>query len=237
MQEGKTSGGYHESAVAKCGKKAAAARSRSSTAAAIVAPASPMTSVAAVSSAVSADAMSSTSGPRRFDPAGFSQRFLRLEDPQTVCCHTNCGQSSQGTAFLEPPIRAGERVTLQIRCRQKPGRMRYFVGAAPERFDVDAGQAAIQAASYSLENLKAAPNRPRAPCGGSAPPCFHAGSTVTMTVDLRSAAGTIGWHVESTGVAHSISLDDRAARELHAFVSLYNREAVFEIVSRDTSDK
>ena len=54
---------------------------------------------------------------------------------------------------------------------------------------------------------------------------------------LRSAAGTIGWHVESTGVAHSISLDDRAARELHAFVSLYNREAVFEIVSRDTSDK
>ena len=60
--------------------------------------------------------------------------------------------------------------------------MRYFVGCAPTRFDADAGQAAIQIASYSLENLKAAPHALASPCAASAPPCFHTGSVITMEV-------------------------------------------------------
>ena len=164
-----------------------------------------------------------------FDPTRFSSRFLRLTSATAISCHANCSQSAQGTAFLTPAIRAGGVVALKIRCSNKPGRMRYFIGCAPERFDVDAGQAAIQAASYSLENLKAGPNRPGKPCGGSAPPCFHTSSVITMRIDLRSSPGTVSWEVDTTGVTQSASVDPKT-KELHPFVSLYNREALFELV-------
>ena len=108
-----------------------------------------------------------------FDPTRFSSRFLRLDGPRAVACHANCSQRTQGTAFLSPAVRVGEDVpTLRFRCSAKPGRMRYFLGCAPSLFDVDAGQAEIQNAAYSLENLKAAPNRPGEPCNVSSPPCF-----------------------------------------------------------------
>ena len=216
---GRSGGGCHESAGAKRGK-AAAARSRLPTADAAEPVAAPV--------APAAQDGLSTGSERLFDREATSDRFLGLDDPRTVRCHTNGRQASQGTAFIAPPIRPGELATLTIHCRQKPGRMRYFIGAAPRRFDVDAGQAAIQAAAYSLETLKAAPNRPRAPCASSAPPCFHAASRVTMTVDRRRAPGTVSWRVDSTGVAHTVPIEP-ATHELHAFVSLYNREAVFEL--------
>lgn len=164
-----------------------------------------------------------------FDPTRFSSRFLRLETPTRVACHTNCSQSTQGTAFLTPAIRGGEAVTLRIRCNAKPGRMRYFIGCAPAPFDVDAGQAAVQASGYSLENLKAGPNCPAQPCGGSAPPCFHTGSVVTMWIDLQTSPGSVRWEVDTTGVVHTVRVDPNTP-ELLAFVSLYNREAVFELM-------
>lgn len=172
--------------------------------------------------------------PLCFDPAGCSSRFLRLTSPSAVTCHANCGQAAQGTAFLTPAVRTGDVVSLQIRCTNKPGRMRYFVGCAPERFDPDAGQAVIQAASYSLENLKASPNRPGNPCGGTAPPCFHTSSVITMRVDLRSSPGTVSWEVDTTNVTHSVSVDPKE-KVLHPFVSLYNREALFELVVCDAT--
>ena len=126
-----------------------------------------------------------------FDPTRFSSRFLRLDGPRAVACHANCSQRTQGTAFLSPAVRVGEDVTLRFRCSAKPGRMRYFLGCAPSLFDVDAGQAEIQNAAYSLENLEAAPNRPGEPCNVSSPPCFHTGSVVTMRVNLRSSPGSV----------------------------------------------
>lgn len=167
-------------------------------------------------------------GTLGFDPAGVSSRFLRLTSPTAISCHANCSQSAQGTAFLTR-VRAGDEATLKIRCTNKPGRMRYFIGCAPARFDLDSGQTAIATASYSLENLKAGPNRPGKPCGGSAPPCFHTSSVITMRIDLRSSPGMVRWQVDSTGVNHAVSVDAKTT-ELHPFVSLYNREALFELI-------
>ena len=139
-------------------------------------------------------------------------------------------QASQGTAFIGPPITPGRCVTIAIRCRSKPGRMRYFVGCAQTRFDPDSGQAAIQGNAYSLENLKAGPHRPGRPCEASSPPCFHTGSVVTMRIDLGSAPRTLEWQVDSTGVRHRVGLEP-SVRTLHPFVSLYNRGAVFELLA------
>ena len=169
--------------------------------------------------------------PFAFDDAGFSARFLSTgESRRVIRCHTNCGQASQGTAFITPALRRGDRATLTIRCRSKPGRMRYFIGCAPKRFDTNAGQAAIQRAAYALENLKAGPHLPGRACGVSAPPAFHAGSVVTLDVDLRAAPGRLTWTVDggSAGRRYEAAVAP-SAEELHAFVSLYNREAVFEV--------
>lgn len=145
-----------------------------------------------------------------------------------VRCHTNCSQSSQGTAFLAPQIRRGQTITLHVRCVNKPGRMRYFIGCAPAPFAVDSAQYLIQRSSYALENLKAGPHCPGRPCDVSAPPCFHTGSIVTMRVDLSSSPGSIAWAVDTTGVRHRVSIA-ADVRVLHAFVSLYNRDACFEV--------
>lgn len=165
------------------------------------------------------------------DPTGLAfgetaTRFLSVGDkPGLLWCHTNCSQAAQGTAFLTPSIRRGQTLTLHIHCINKPGRMRYFIGCAPAPFAVDAGQALIQRSSYSLENLKAAPHRPGKPCDTSAPPCFHTGSTVVMHVDLTSSPGTIAWEMDATH--HMVTLADEP--ELHAFISLYNRDAHFRV--------
>lgn len=246
VSEQRSCGRSHESVGVKAGKVAAPLRSRFTTATNAVQAAAPQpaeTDAAATEDvfATDATALATPSGggetyvapgehssPQQFDPAASSAKFLRLEGPRTVACHTNAGQASQGTAFLKPPVRAGEAATLRVRCVEKPGRMRYFIGCAPARFDVDAGQAAIQASGYCLENLKAAPHSPGRPCASSAGPCFHTGSEVTLEIDLRSAPGRITWRVDSTGVEHTVAVD-RATRELHAFVSLYNRGALFDV--------
>ena len=88
--------------------------------------------------------------PCRFDPEALSTKFLCLDEPQRVRCHTNAGQGSQGTAFLKPPISRGDSVTLRIFCSNKPGRMRYFIGCAPACFDADAGQAVLQTKTVKL---------------------------------------------------------------------------------------
>mmetsp|Transcript_35476 Transcript_35476/g.82865 ORF Transcript_35476/g.82865 Transcript_35476/m.82865 type:complete len:142 (-) Transcript_35476:8-433(-) len=106
--------------------------------------------------------------------------------------------------------------------------MRYFIGCAPTRFPTSSGQAAIHSASYSLENLKAGPNRPGQPCAGSAPPLFHTGDAVTMEVDLRAAPGHISWRVGGTDTMRTTAVDARV-RVLHPHVSLYNREALFDL--------
>lgn len=169
-----------------------------------------------------------TSDGAAFDPSATSVKFLRLETPTRVRCHTNCGQASQGTAFLALPVRRGERRVLRVSCTAKPGRMRYFVGAAPRRFDVESGQAAIARAAYSLENLKARPHTPGSPCEVSAPPSFHTGSTIMMTVDLRDGAGEVAWAVDTSAVSHVAAVSPRVS-ELHPFISLYNRDACFEV--------
>jgi len=168
-----------------------------------------------------------------FDAAALSSKFLALDasSASLVHCHTNCGHTSQGTAFLTPPVERGEAAVLRIHCRSKPGRMRYFVGCAEERFSPEAGQAIIQRSGWSLENLKAAPHRPGAPCAASAPPCWHVGSVVTLKVDLRTSPGSIEWEVDTTGVRHVVPLRGQLPTTLHAFVSLYNREACFEVLA------
>ncbi len=235
-----SSGGRsHESVDAKAGKPAA--RRLKSTTTTTQAPQAAKfkdTSVLGSSSNTSATANArheSADPLYHFDEVGLSSKFLRLNGPQIIACHTNASQTSQGTAFLQPPIHVGEAVSLRIRCREKPGRMRYFIGCAPSCFDVDAGQALIQSSSYSLENLKASPNLPGRPCTASAPPCFHTGSEVTLKIDLRRPPGVITWQVDSTGVRHTVVVD-KDNYELHAFVSLYNRGAIFEVFrSSDTS--
>ena len=170
----------------------------------------------------------SSESQRTFDAKLCSSRYLRLETPTRIQCHTNCSQTSQGTAFITPAVHAGESVIIRIRCLSKPGRMRYFIGCAPIPFNVDAGLSVIQAAGYSLENLKASPNRPGQPCGVSAPPCFHTGSIVTMCIDLQTFPGSVRWEVDTSGVVHTAKLPNIS--ELFPFVSLYNRDAVFELV-------
>ena len=166
-----------------------------------------------------------------FSVAGMSTFLALGSSASTLCCHTNGGQRSQGSAYLSPPIRQGQAATLRIFCRNKAGRMRYFVGCAPHPFSPDAGQAVIQRSSYSLENLKAAPNQPGRPCMASAPPCFHTGSVVTMRVNLTTSPGNISWEVDTTGVRHRVVLAVPEA-ELHMFVSLYNREACFQVLQQ-----
>ena len=50
-----------------------------------------------------------------------------------------------------------------------------------------------------------------------------------MRMDLRDSPGTVSWRVDTTGVAHSVCVD-ATTLELHPFVSLYNREALFELI-------
>ena len=79
----------------------------------------------------------------------------------------------------------------------------------------------------SLENLYAGLHVYGTKCSRSGPPCFHTGSTVTMTVQ-RGA--------KSTGVIFEV--DNGTRREavipgsapLFAFVALYNRNAQVSLV-------
>ena len=49
-----------------------------------------------------------------------------------------------------------------------------------------------------------------------------------MRIDLRSSPGTVSWEVDTTGVTQAASVDPKTSA-LHPFVSLYNREALFEL--------
>jgi hypothetical protein len=159
---------------------------------------------------------------------GLSSRYLS-QTPGSVLCHANASQSSQGTAFLTPVL-AGQVAELRFHWANKPGRMRYFVGAAPRLFSVDAGQDTIQRAGYSLENLKSSPHSPGQPCAGTSPPSFHTGSTVDMKVDMRQMV--ISWRVTPpngpAGAIQSVKILAKHA-ELHPFISLYNRGALVEL--------
>ena len=167
-----------------------------------------------------------------FDPALLSTKFLELDNGgSTVLCHTNCGRQSQGTAFLNgPPFMPGHRYRLAIRIDSKPGRMCYFIGVSPKPFDLDAGQAAIRTASYSLENLSASLHIVGKPCAAKAPPLFHVGSTITMDVDLTSKPCMLRFSGLAGGAVKETSLP---RVPLRGFVSLYNRLASFTIVSAE----
>ncbi|KAJ1483368.1 hypothetical protein T484DRAFT_2021529 [Baffinella frigidus] len=169
-----------------------------------------------------------------FDPARHSSRFLELANGgSTVGCHTNCGRPAQGTAFIGPPFTPGHRYRLAIRIDSKPGRMCYFLGVAPQRFDVDAGQATIRSAAFSLENLAGSLHSVGKPCAAKAPPLLHAGSTVTMDIDLASTPCTLRFTGLAGGAVKEMSLPRPPVAGYHGFVSLYNRGASFTIVAAE----
>ncbi|KAJ1449828.1 hypothetical protein M885DRAFT_534402 [Pelagophyceae sp. CCMP2097] len=163
-----------------------------------------------------------------FDAAHHSSKFLELNDGgRTVRCHTNGGRASQGTAFMSSPFLPGRRYQIQIRVDSKPGRMCYFFGVSPALFDVDAGQAGIRGKAFSLENLYASVHAAGRPCTTRSPPCFHAGSTVTMDVDLASQPCSLRFSGLAGGAVQETTLPRVPMR---AFVSLYNRNAAFTII-------
>ena len=169
-----------------------------------------------------------------FDPAGHSSRFLELANGgSTVLCHTNCGRPAQGTAFIGPSFTPGHRYRLAIRIDSKPGRMCYFIGVAPRKFDVDAGQTAIRSAAFSLENLAASLHGVKNPCAANAPPLLHVGSTIRMDIDLVSTPCTLRFSGLASGAVKEIALPRPTAPGYHAFVSLYNRGASFTIVAAE----
>lgn len=108
------------------------------------------------------------------------------------------------------------------------------------------GQAQIRRSSFALENLSAELHRVGTPCApprilpcnfvtifegsAKAAPLFHAGSTVTMLVDLASAHAVVGF----SGLAGGRVKEAAVPRApLTAFVSLYNRGASFTLVAEE----
>lgn len=171
--------------------------------------------------------------PRRpvcFDPAHLSQRFLQVSaDHRSVTCHTNCGRAAQGTAFMAPTFHMGHRYRIAIHVERKPGRMCYFIGVAPRRFDPDAGQAAIRESAYSLETLAASLHAVDRPCMVKGPPTFHEGSVVTMEVDLRNARSTLRFEGLAGGAVREMQLPSAATFGYVGFISLYNRGSTVNI--------
>eukprot|EP01047_Picozoa_sp_COSAG01_P068644 COSAG01_NODE_9968_length_2288_cov_39.585199_1_plen_216_part_10 len=110
------------------------------------------------------------------------------------------------TAFMAPTFHMGHRYRIAIHVERKPGRMCYFIGVAPRRFDPDAGQAAIRESSYSLETLAASLHAVDRPCMVKGPPTFHQGSVVTMEVDLRNARSTLRFEGLASGAVREMQL-------------------------------
>ncbi|CAD7953498.1 unnamed protein product [Amoebophrya sp. A120] len=177
-------------------------------------------------------------------------KFLTLTEKNQITCHTNCRQESQGTAFF--PVSSStsgptSRGSFTIKCTNKPGRMRYFVGLADHLFNPAAGCADIAKNSLaSLENLKAGLHKNTGGtstksnvCLQSSTPSFHTGSLVKVEWSSCSGAGKndennnqldVRISVDTTGFSQSCKVVKKKGAELFGFVSLYNREAVFEIV-------
>eukprot|EP00392_Amoebophrya_sp_AT5.2_P008935 g8963.t1 len=190
------------------------------------------------------------------DPAAFaaflppdplaSGRFLSLTGGGTgVYCHTNCRQEAQGTAFFPLPPTTTRAGRFEIQCRNKPGRMRYFVGLAEQVFPGDAGCADIARHSLvSLENLKADLHANGVACARSAVPCFHTGSRLKVEWrELHSGGNAAGSaanaqescveicvSVDTTKFRKAVTVKRTRGAPLYGFVSLYNREALFELV-------
>jgi hypothetical protein len=132
---------------------------------------------------------------------------------------------AQGTAFLRPALRRGRRYCFEIQIETKSGRMCYFIGAAPRTFDMEAGQAEIRRRAAALENLHAALHTVGQPCGQKGLPCFHAGSVVSVELDLASRTIRFGGLVGGEERVAPL----KPAAEYVIFVSLYNRGAAFRI--------
>ncbi|CAE8584077.1 unnamed protein product [Polarella glacialis] len=187
-------------------------------------------------------------------------KFLAVDPTKTgVRCITNSRQQSQGTVLISvvgsdddgadahdtdlQPLARGTTSTLVIRCNKKPGRMRYFIGVCPVNAfsSLAAGSSEIASKSFSLEALKSKPNKVGEPCQRSGLPGFHAGSTVVMQIEY-SADGRwmrVGWHVDSTDVDEFVEADLMKLgifkEQFCPFVSLYNKDAEFELVESSQS--
>ena len=65
-----------------------------------------------------------------------------------------------------------------------------------------------------------------------APPCFHAGSSIIVTVDLTpSLGGSIHFGVDTSGVSWKAKLPASSMDVWTPFVSLYNRGAQVTLIS------
>lgn len=163
-----------------------------------------------------------------FDPRSCSS-FMDVASPKCLRCHTNATRSLQGVCFLSPPVLRGECSQIKIRLDNKPGRMRYFLGIARQRFG-DASDITLRKAGWSIENLYARPHSENSPCNTKAPPLFHTGSTVTLMVDLReSSTYEISFTVDTSGVEFREKLPKNLDK-VEFWVSLYNRFAQFSIL-------
>lgn len=161
----------------------------------------------------------------RFDPQGCSA-MLDVSAPNCLRCIANATRKSQGVCFLDPPIEQGQIVEARFRFDNKPGRMRYFVGVARERFASDACDIDLRKAGWSIENLYASPHLEGLACTSKATPIFHTGSVVTMAVDLRdSRKPEVRFSVDTTGICLSARLPASGLQSVIPWISLYNRFA------------
>lgn len=139
-----------------------------------------------------------------------------------------------GRSFLRPSLAAGGRYRFEFMVESKPGRMYYFIGAAPcskdpssPPFDPMASQLEIRRRSAAVENLYGGLHEVGRPSMSKGLPCFHAGSKVAVEFDLLSWTMRVDGLVD--GQTRTCKL--RPAPEGYAcFVSLYNRGAAFRIV-------
>ncbi|CAK0880733.1 unnamed protein product [Prorocentrum cordatum] len=171
----------------------------------------------------------------RFDPQGCSA-MLDVSAPNCLRCVANATRSSQGVCFLDPPIAQGQVVEVRFRFDNKPGRMRYFLGVARQRFASDACDIDLRKAGWSIENLYASPHSEGSACTLKAAPIFHTGSVVTLAVDLRdSQKPEVRFSVDTTGVCLSARLPTRGLHSVIPWISLYNRGA--QVTLLDTALK
>lgn len=166
-----------------------------------------------------------------FDTERSSRRFLSVDSATQISCHTNCGRTSQGIAFLSPELHRGMKHEFVVRFDKKPGRMCYFIGLVRQPLDVEASQVEIRKKAVSMETLYAYPHV-EAAATVKAPPCFHCGSSVTVTVDLSLASGgSIHFAVDTSGVSWKAKLPASSGDTWTPFVSLYNRGAQATLMS------
>lgn len=163
-----------------------------------------------------------------FEPATCSS-LMEVAAPNCLRCHTNATRNLQGVCFLNPPVLRGERAQIRIRLDNKPGRMRYFLGIARQRFG-DASDIALRKAGWSIENLYAGPHSENAPCNTKTTPLFHTGSVVTIVVDLTEpSSAEVSFAVDTTNACFRQRLP-KNLQKVEFWVSLYNRFAQFSVL-------